>query len=135
MDENNEIEEMKLYIEQLEAENSRLKNSIRSLRNNNKSMLQGLNKLQSYVSRLKRGELQYDNYWVSLLIQDDYNSQPRLIEMQECSVLLKNAMKVIDTGRKNYRVLAAWIDCFDKRNTKTTVFHECFIDICGNITK
>ena len=61
MDENNEIEEMKLYIEQLEAENSRLKNSIRSLRNNNKSMLQGLNKLQSYVSRLKRGELQYDN--------------------------------------------------------------------------
>ena len=59
MDENNEIKELQLYIEQLEAENSRLKNSIRSLRNNNKSMLQGLNKLQGYVTRLKRGDIGY----------------------------------------------------------------------------
>lgn len=57
MGENNEITELRLYVEQLEEENSRLKNSIRSLRHNNKSMLQGLSKLQSYVARLKRGEL------------------------------------------------------------------------------
>ena len=133
MDENNEIKELLLYIEQLEAENSRLKNSIRSLRNNNKSMLQGLNKLQGYVARLKRGELQYSEYWVSLLIQDKDNSRPWLAEMKECSLSLKEAMKAIDTGRKNYRVLAAWIDCFDKKDVKTTVYHECFVDFCGNI--
>lgn len=37
--------EKDLYIKQLEDENSRLKNSIRSLRNNNKGLMQGVDKL------------------------------------------------------------------------------------------
>lgn len=37
--------EKDLYIKQLEDENFRLKNSIRSLRNNNKGLMQGVDKL------------------------------------------------------------------------------------------
>ena len=58
-----ELKEFQLYVSQLEEENFRLKNSIKALRNNNKSMLQGLTKLQSYVNKLKR-DLHYNNYWV-----------------------------------------------------------------------
>lgn len=39
-------EEKDLYIKQLEDENFRLKNSIRSLRNNNKGLMQGVDKLR-----------------------------------------------------------------------------------------
>lgn len=44
-----ELKELKLYVSQLEEENFRLKNSIKSLRNNNKGLLKGLSKLQSYI--------------------------------------------------------------------------------------
>lgn len=47
------IKELNLYIEQLEAENMRLKNSIKALRNNNRGMLEGLNKLQKQLSMSK----------------------------------------------------------------------------------
>ena len=47
-----ELKELQLYVSQLEEENFRLKNSIKALKNNNKSMLQGLTKLQSYVHKL-----------------------------------------------------------------------------------
>lgn len=49
-----ELNELKLYITQLEEENMRLKNSIKALRNNNKGMLEGLNKLQKQLSMLKK---------------------------------------------------------------------------------
>ena len=80
-------------------------------------------------------KLQYDNYWVSLLIQDCENSKPWLAEMQTCSLTLKDAMKVIRIGRENYRVLSAWIDCFDKKNEKTTIFHECYVNAIGNVER
>ena len=46
--------ETSIYIRQLEEENLRLKNSIRSLRNNNKGMLQGLSKIQSELHRYRK---------------------------------------------------------------------------------
>ena len=49
-----ELNELKLYITQLEEENMRLKNSIKALRNNNNGMLEGLNKLQKQLSMLKK---------------------------------------------------------------------------------
>ena len=55
-----ELKELKLYVSQLEEENFRLKNSIKSLRTNNKGLLKGLTKLQSYVHKLKR-DLHYNN--------------------------------------------------------------------------
>ena len=48
-----DIEELKIYIKQLEDENLRLKNSIKALRKNNAGMLNGIKKLQSYVNKLK----------------------------------------------------------------------------------
>ena len=48
-----DIEELKIYIKQLEDENLRLKNSIKALRKNNAGMLKGIKKLQSYVHELK----------------------------------------------------------------------------------
>lgn len=52
-----EIEEMKLYIQQLEDENKRLKDSNRSLRTNNKGLLRGINKMQKRVNGLKKDQL------------------------------------------------------------------------------
>ena len=52
-----EIEEMKLYIQQLEAENKRLKDSNRSLRTNNKGLLQGITKMQKQVNELKKDKI------------------------------------------------------------------------------
>ena len=50
----NEIEELKIYIRQLEEENYRLKLSQKSLRNNNKALLDGNKKLMSTVERLRK---------------------------------------------------------------------------------
>ena len=43
-----------LYIKQLEDENFRLKNSIRSLRNNNKGLMQGVDKLRRSLTEYKK---------------------------------------------------------------------------------
>lgn len=129
-----ELKELQLYLSQLEKENFRLKNSIKALRNNNKSMLQGLIKLQSYVHKLKR-DLNYDNYWVSLLIQDDEKSKPYLISMTDSAPHLKDAMEIIERGRNNYRVLSAWVDVFDKNNVKITMFHECYVNVVGKVER
>lgn len=53
-----QIEEMELYIKQLEDENLRLKNSNKSLRTNNKSLLEGNKKLQSQIGKFKSKRIQ-----------------------------------------------------------------------------
>lgn len=50
----NELEELKIYVQQLEEENLRLKHSNKSLRNNNNGILKGLNKIQSELSKYKK---------------------------------------------------------------------------------
>lgn len=129
-----ELKELKLYASQLEEENFRLKNSIKSLRNNNKGLLKGLSKLQSYIYQLKR-DLNCNNYWVSLLIQDDEKSKPYLISMTDSTPHLKDAIEIIERGRKNYRVLSAWVDVFDENNTKITMFHECYVNVVGKVER
>lgn len=55
-------EETKIYITQLEDENIRIKMSNMSLRNNNKGLLQGLNKIQKELLKYKEkyGKLEQD---------------------------------------------------------------------------
>lgn len=50
---------MKLYIQQLEDENLRLMQSNKSLRTNNRGLLQGVNKLSRKLARYRKkyGEL------------------------------------------------------------------------------
>lgn len=71
-------------------------------------------------------------YWVSLLIQDTENSKPWLCAMSNGCVSLEEAMKTIERGRNDYRVLSAWIDIFDGGN-KFTVFHKCYVNAIGNV--
>ena len=51
--------ETEIYIKQLEEENLRLKLSNKSLRSNNKGLLQGLNKLNNQLRKYRKiyGEL------------------------------------------------------------------------------
>ena len=65
-------------------------------------------------------------YWVSLLIQDKENTKPWLCAMSE-------AIKIIEKGKQNYRILSAWVDTFDTNNQKVTVFHECYVNAIGNV--
>lgn len=46
--------EKDLYIKQLEDENRRLKISIKSLRNNNKGLLRGLNKVNNDLMKYRK---------------------------------------------------------------------------------
>lgn len=72
-------------------------------------------------------------YWVSLLIQDKENTKPWLCAMSDGCISLEEAIKIIEKGKQNYRVLSAWIDTFDINNHKVTVFHECYVNSIGNI--
>lgn len=72
-------------------------------------------------------------YWVSLLIQDTENSKPWLSAMSSGCVSLEEAMKTVERGRGNYRVLSAWIDTFDENGNKSTVFHKCYVNAIGNV--
>lgn len=74
-------------------------------------------------------------YWVSLLIQDEVNSKPWLCTISDGCTSFDESMKIIETGRMNYRVLSAWIDTFDENKKKSTVFHECYVNAIGNLTE
>ena len=74
-------------------------------------------------------------YWVSLIIQDAENSKPWLSSMSSGCVSLEEAMKTIERGRNNYRVLSAWVDVFDENNAKITMFHECYVNVVGKVER
>lgn len=72
-------------------------------------------------------------YWVSLLIQETENSKPWVSSMSTGCINLEEAMKTIKRGKKNFRVLSAWVNIFDENNRKTVVFHECYINALGQV--
>lgn len=72
-------------------------------------------------------------YWVSLLIQDKENTKPWLCVMSDGCISFEEAIKIIEKGKQNYRVLSAWVDTFDTNNHKVTAFHECYVNSIGNI--
>lgn len=72
-------------------------------------------------------------YWVSLLIQDKENTKPWLCAMSDGCISFEEAIKIIEKGKQNYRILSAWIDTFDTNNQKVTVFHECYVNAIGNV--
>lgn len=72
-------------------------------------------------------------YWVSAIIQNEGDKKPWLCTMTESVLSLDKAMEVIAYTRKNNTVLSAWVDVFDKNNIKQTVFHECYINVFGDL--
>ena len=73
-------------------------------------------------------------YWVSLIIQND-NERPWLCAFTDSVTSLSVAIDKIAIMREHHNVITAWIDIFDERNNKSTIFHECYIDVLGNIKK
>lgn len=56
-----ELQEAKIYIQQLEEENKRLLLSQKALRNNNRALLEGNNKLRQHVQRLRKERDEWEN--------------------------------------------------------------------------
>ena len=44
------------------------------------------------------------------------------------------AMSIIDHLKDSYDVLSAWIDTFDVRGEKKTVYHDCYINAFGDLS-
>lgn len=72
-------------------------------------------------------------YWVSAIIQDKDDKKPWLCAAYSGKLSLDEALEVIDYTKESHIVLSAWIDVFDKNLNKQTVFHECYIDVFGNV--
>ena len=74
-------------------------------------------------------------YWVSLIIQENEETKPWLCSKSSGFLTKEEAHNEIQFMREHDRVLSAWIDIFNEDNVKETVFHECYIDVFGNISK
>lgn len=73
-------------------------------------------------------------YWVSLIIQEDEETKPWLCSKSTGFLTIEEAYKEIKFMREHDRVLSAWIDIYDNEKKKT-VFHECYVDVFGYISK
>ncbi len=73
-------------------------------------------------------------YWASAIIINENNKKPKLYTTNMGEFNFDKAMTIIDKLKENNIVLSAWIDVFDKDNIRKTVYHDCFVDIFGNLT-
>jgi len=76
-----------------------------------------------------------DFFWVEAIVQNKNESKPLLCKIMDYGKTLEEAMEIIAQFKNNYNVLSVWIDKFDKNKEKHTIFHECYIDAFGNISK
>lgn len=73
-------------------------------------------------------------FWVSLIIQEEENSKPWLCSRYTGFLKIEEAHKEIQFMREHDRVLSAWIDIYENEEKKT-VFHKCYIDTFGNMSR
>ena len=66
-------------------------------------------------------------FWASAIIYNKGDTKPWLCAIANSQLSLEQAMVDIEVLKENHNVLSAWVDEFDINNTKTTVFHECYI--------
>ena len=74
-------------------------------------------------------------FWVSLIIQEDEKTKPWLCSKSTGYLTIEEAHKEIQFMKEHDRVLSAWINTYDENGNKTTVFHDCYIDVLGQIQK
>lgn len=75
-----------------------------------------------------------ERYYPSVIIQDQNDARAYSISVTDYYDNLKDAIDNIERLRRKFRVLSAWVDLLDKNNKKVSVpFHECYVDIVGNI--
>ena len=81
------------------------------------------------------GEKNMREYWVSAIIQNDSDNKAWLLSMTDSVPSLERAIEAINRTKVTHRVLSAWVDIFDDSNNKHTVFHECYVNIVGNVNR
>lgn len=81
----------------------------------------------------QKGTIEQKLYLVSAIIQNKGDKKPWLCTMNNRVLSLDKAKKVIAYMRKNNTVLSAWVDVFNEDNNKQTVFHECYINVFGDL--
>lgn len=74
-------------------------------------------------------------YWVSTIIHDGGERKAWLCAMSDSVSSIEQAMEIIKRMRTNHTVLSAWVDTFDESNHKNTVFHECYVNVVGDVDK
>lgn len=79
-----------------------------------------------------------NEYWVSVLIQNDSDKRAWLLSTNSSVSSMEDAIKIISDIRKNHKTLAAWVDTFTEDSTsgkvtKKTVYHDYFVDCFGNV--
>ena len=72
-------------------------------------------------------------YWVSAIIHDKGNKKPWLLSVYEGELTLEKALETVSLIKKEHTVLSVWIDVFDENDIKETVFHECYINVFGDL--
>lgn len=72
-------------------------------------------------------------YWASGIVYDEKNDKkPWLWFCSSGELTIESAMKQIELAKQNYNLINAWIDVYDEKDDKITVYNECFIDSFGN---
>ncbi len=72
-------------------------------------------------------------YWTNFIIQNDENSAPWLCSTTDSCRSFEEAKKLVEWQKQHYRVLAAWIDEQHDGDTPKVIFHECYLDVVGNV--
>lgn len=72
-------------------------------------------------------------YWVSAIILDKSDNKPRLVAMGQGEVKLDKAMEIVNRLKENEVVLSVWIDTYDDKGVKNTIYHDCYINAFGDI--
>ena len=72
-------------------------------------------------------------YYVSAIIQEKNDARAWMLPFHDCAFNLEKAMEQIEFMRANHTVLSVWVDCFDEKNKKSVVFHECYVDVLGRV--
>ena len=72
-------------------------------------------------------------YWVSAIIQNEWDARAKLLARHEGELSIDKAMREIDYIKSYNTVLSAWIDVFDENGIKETVYHDCYVDSFGDL--
>ena len=99
---------------------------------------QGSTGCEGYVDQndiLELKECEIKEYWISAIVQNDGDDQAWLLSLTDSVSSIEDAMKKIEFMRKSHRVLSVWIDSYDNENNKHIIFHECYVNIMGDVKK
>ena len=72
-------------------------------------------------------------YWVSAIVKNNTDVKPWLCAMTEGERNEDEAIEIISRLKEIHTVLSAWIDVFDENGNKKTIYHDCYVDVFGNL--